>query len=130
MFYQIFISPQVKQIMIISNKHGIYEFPHELPNDLRSSEIRKCQEGLKSSYNYSLVPSLLPKMEILSIVAKTIQKLKLNFSRSVLFLTNTKVCLIYFGQDCLWKQYFVSNSPQSPSNLICFTILVILRFLT
>ena len=36
MFYQIFHSPQVKGIVIISNKHGsIYELPHELPNDLR-----------------------------------------------------------------------------------------------
>ena len=25
MFYKIFLSPQVKRIMIISNKHGIYE---------------------------------------------------------------------------------------------------------
>ena len=31
---------------------------------------------------------------------KTVQKLKLNFSRSTLFHTNPKVCLIYFGQDC------------------------------
>ena len=31
MFYQIFLSPQLKRIVIISNKHGIYE----LPNDLR-----------------------------------------------------------------------------------------------
>ena len=35
MIYQIFFSPQVKQRLIISNKHGIYELPHELPNDLR-----------------------------------------------------------------------------------------------
>ena len=35
MFYQIFFSPQVKRIAIISNKHGIYELPHELSNDLR-----------------------------------------------------------------------------------------------
>ena len=34
MFYQLF-SPQVKRRVIISNKHGIYELPHELPNDLR-----------------------------------------------------------------------------------------------
>ena len=34
-FYQIFLSPQVKRIVIISNKHGIYELPQELPNDLR-----------------------------------------------------------------------------------------------
>ena len=35
MFYQIFLSSQVKQIVIISNKHGIYELPHELLKDLR-----------------------------------------------------------------------------------------------
>ena len=34
MFYQLF-SPQVKRRVIISNKHGIYELPHELPNDLK-----------------------------------------------------------------------------------------------
>ena len=35
MFDEVFVSPQVKRIVIISNKHGIYELPHELPNDLR-----------------------------------------------------------------------------------------------
>ena len=35
MFYQIFLQPQVKRSAIISNKQGIYELPHELPNDLR-----------------------------------------------------------------------------------------------
>ena len=35
MFYQIFHSPQVKRWAIITYKHGIYELPHELPNDLR-----------------------------------------------------------------------------------------------
>ena len=28
-------SPQVKRWAIITYKHGIYELPHELPNDLR-----------------------------------------------------------------------------------------------
>ena len=32
MFYQIFLSPQVKRWVIITYKHGIYELPHELPN--------------------------------------------------------------------------------------------------
>ena len=41
MFYQVFLSPQVKQSTIISNKHGIYELPHELPNDLRLGKLRK-----------------------------------------------------------------------------------------
>ena len=35
MFYQIVLSPQVKWCAIITYKHGIYAFPHELPNDLR-----------------------------------------------------------------------------------------------
>ena len=33
--YQIFFSPQVKQSVIINNKHGIYELPQELPNNFR-----------------------------------------------------------------------------------------------
>ena len=35
MFYQLFLSLQVKRSVIISNKYGIYDLPHELPNDLR-----------------------------------------------------------------------------------------------
>ena len=35
MFDEIFVSPQVKGMVIISNKHGIHQLPHELPNDLR-----------------------------------------------------------------------------------------------
>ena len=34
MSYQIFLSPQVKLCAIITYIHGIYELPHELPNDL------------------------------------------------------------------------------------------------
>ena len=32
---QIFFPPLVERSMIISDKHGIYELPHELPNDLK-----------------------------------------------------------------------------------------------
>ena len=35
MFYQIFNSPQVKIWAIVTYKHGIYELPHEFPNDIR-----------------------------------------------------------------------------------------------
>ena len=34
MFYQTFLSPQVKSCAIITYKHGMYELPHQLPNDL------------------------------------------------------------------------------------------------
>ena len=39
--------------------------------------------------------------------------MQLNFSRNALFHTNTKVCLIYFGQDC--------RSEKNVSNLIEFS---------
>ena len=35
MFYQIFLSPQVKRNASISNKQGLSELPDELSNDLR-----------------------------------------------------------------------------------------------
>ena len=44
MFCQIFLSPQVKPWAIITYKHGIYELPHELPNDLRLLWILGKQE--------------------------------------------------------------------------------------
>ena len=45
MFYQIFLSPQVKQYAIITFKHGMYELPYKLSNDLGSSDISKYQES-------------------------------------------------------------------------------------
>ena len=35
MFDQTFLSRETKRSMIISNKHGLYELPHELSNELR-----------------------------------------------------------------------------------------------
>ena len=35
MFQQIFFSSKVKRCAIINYEHGIYELPHELPNELR-----------------------------------------------------------------------------------------------
>ena len=32
-FYQIFLSPQVKRSVIITNKDGMYESPHNFSND-------------------------------------------------------------------------------------------------
>ena len=34
MFYQIFLSQEVKGCVILTYKHGISDLPHELPNDL------------------------------------------------------------------------------------------------
>ena len=35
MFYQVFLSPQVKRYTLITYKHDIYVLPHEFPNDLK-----------------------------------------------------------------------------------------------
>ena len=45
MFYQILFSPQAKRSAVISNKHGIFELPQELLNDLRLGIL----ENLKMS---------------------------------------------------------------------------------
>ena len=37
-----FLSPQVKQSVIITYKHGIYELPHDLSNDLRLRKLQEC----------------------------------------------------------------------------------------
>ena len=41
MFYQIFLSPQVKQWAIINYEHGIYELPHELQQDVRPKDLSR-----------------------------------------------------------------------------------------
>ena len=50
MFYQIFLSPQVKRWAIIIYKHGIYELSHELPNDLRLRKLGNISKVYISKY--------------------------------------------------------------------------------
>ena len=40
-FYQTLLSQQVKKSTIINNKHGIYDLPHEFPNDFKTYGPRK-----------------------------------------------------------------------------------------
>ena len=63
MFDQIFLSPQIKGSVIISNKHGTYEFIHELPNDLSLRILRNYEVSIKSQnfIEYSLVLSYPPE---------------------------------------------------------------------
>ena len=65
------------------------------------------------------MPSLPPKMKILSILAKTAEKEKLNFSRSVLFHMKTRLCLKYYGNGCsLIKQNVGVSHNHMCSNLV------------
>ena len=48
MVERIFLSLQVKGGIIISNKRGIFEFPHELTNNLRKiGRIRKISDFIE-----------------------------------------------------------------------------------
>ena len=59
-FYQIFLLPQLKWSLIISNKLVYTSCLKScwMTEDLGSWEIRKDQNNLKTSWNYNLVPSL------------------------------------------------------------------------
>ena len=54
----------------------------------------------------------------------------LNGTLHFLRIVKTKVGLKYFGNDCIWKQFYGSNLPQASLNLICMKILVALMCLT
>ena len=92
-----------------------------------SSEIRKHKKNTKTSWNYCLVLSPPPKMKILSVVAKIFWKTEIELCNSALFNMKTRVCLKYFVNHCLWKQFIDSNSSFTTSSLIYLTIFVNLR---
>ena len=57
MFYQVFLSPEVKKCAVISNKHGIYELPHEFPDDLRLRILGNNERSGKCPNFKELYPS-------------------------------------------------------------------------
>ena len=48
MLDKIFMSPQVKRIVIITNKHGICGMPDKLPNDLKLRTLGIFADGRSS----------------------------------------------------------------------------------
>ena len=108
MFYQICFSTQVKRIMIISNKNGIYELLQEFPKDVRLKILGNYEILRRSQIFVELSPSSQSSCQTENLVntckiVQIVQKSKFKFSRIALFHTDTKVCPIYFGKDCLWK---------------------------
>ena len=59
MFYQIFLSPQVKRWSIITNKHGTYELPHKLSNFAAGGAKVPTQEKKKDLGNSALLGKCL-----------------------------------------------------------------------
>ena len=68
------IPPQVKRMVIISNKHAIYELPHELPNNLILrilGNLKILIEKISKPYGIMVQCPVFPrKMKVLSILAK------------------------------------------------------------
>ena len=93
MFYQFFFSPQVKRFMIITYKHGVYELPHKMLNDLTFRKLGNIRKIAKCSV-------FLLKWKFYQYLQKTVGKKKWSFSRSALFHTKTRVCLKYFANGC------------------------------
>ena len=67
-----FTSPQVKQSGTIINEDCLYILLSKLPNDLTL-----YQENVKTTDNYSLVPSPPPKTDMLLIIIKKRLRFKL-----------------------------------------------------
>ena len=57
-------------------------------------------------------------MKVSLILAETLKKQELNFSRYALFHMKNRVTFKYFVSYCLWKHFLDSNLPQTTSNLI------------
>ena len=129
MFYQTFtfFSPQVKQSTIIRNKRVATWFAERL----KTKDLRKLGTLKRILKPYRIItqcPASPPKQKFCGYCQKAAEKEKLNIFRTSLFCMKTIVCLKYFVNDCLWKQFFasVSNSPHILLNLTSFTIFVTL----
>ena len=98
--YQFFFPLKGKRSVIIDNKHGIYDLPHKLLNDLKL-RILGNEENLETyRIIYNLVPGLASK---LNFFFDTSRKLLKNWNESfgnALFHMKTRFCLIYFVHDC------------------------------
>ena len=75
MFYQIFLSPQVKRWAIVTYKHGIYELPHELRNDLRLRKLGNIRKVSKLHRMIAQCPALPGKIKILLVLAKELRNI-------------------------------------------------------
>ena len=93
----------------------------------RSLFVQRNKEKLVKAFFFQTIDSRLWSSQRVSSELyqhKSLEKQKLIFSHSALFRMKTRVSVKYFVNDCLWKQFFASNLPQTPPNLIYLTIFV------
>ena len=77
MFYQIFLSPQVKRCAIITYEYGIYKLPNELLNDLGLGKLENIRKVSKTPQNDTPMRSPPAKIKILSILRKNSWKIEI-----------------------------------------------------
>ena len=94
--FSIIFSPQVKRSKIINNKYGIYELPHQLPNDLKLRILGNQEISSKSQNVLELKLCAQSSSQNDNFPS---EKQKLNFSISALFHMKTRVCPKYFVRD-------------------------------
>ena len=128
MFYEIFVSPQVKRRVILTYKHGIYVLSHQILKDLsKLGAIRKVSKPDSMTPQHPVPP---PKRKLRQHFELPIQEPHQNFPRSALSHAKARSSLQYPVNNCPCKPPFDSNKPQTPTNLISLTILVTLRSFT
>ena len=108
MFYQIFLSPQVKRCVIITCKHVMY-VSCMLPNNLRLKKVSKIHRMIPQCAVF------LPKFS--QSQQKTLEKQKLNLSHSALFQATTRVSLKYFVTDCSCLIVIATTKEMNNTNL-------------
>ena len=122
MFHQFFFSPQEKRYTIISYKHGIYELPHKLPNDLRLRKLGNTEKV--SKLHNGLVPSSPTKMKILLIPAKCPRKTETKLFPECAISSETSAILQYFVNDYSYLARFTDCIKAFLSNNFTFLILL------
>ena len=96
--------------MTISNKHGIYELPHKLPNNLRLRDYQNYGILGKCKNFVELLPSAQSSSQNGNFINTSKNLLK---NRNWAFHMKTRVCLKYFVHGC-W-----TNFTLAMKSLIC-----------
>ena len=88
-FNQVFLSPQVKGKIVISNKNSIHKW---------SPKSLKMSGKFKTIGNYCLVPSRPPKIKVFSIIVKIYLKLDIElcyFTWNAVFFSNILFIIVF-----------------------------------
>ena len=124
MFYQILFHHKWTNVQLLLINR-IYEFPQELSNNLRLRKLGNIRKVSNLHRMIGYCPVFQQEWKLCYYYQKTSKNLQLNFSCSVLFHVQPQIF-----SDCLWKPFFDSNLPQTPSNLNSLTIFISLRSFT